>query len=455
MVKPPPGATLHTVQVVRDDALVALRRHRLRLEVLRGADRKLRKDFDLDRIVIGSHERCDLCLNEPTVSRQHCEIALTGDGYAIRDLASTNGTFVGDVRIKEVVVDRETKLRVGDALLRLVPSGDTVELPLSVHTSFGPLLGKSPAMRRLFESLRKIAPTDATVLITGESGTGKEVAARAIHEASARARGPFVVVDCGALPGNLIESELFGHVRGSFTGAVKDRVGAFESASGGTVFLDEIGELPIELQTRLLGVLERRSVTPLGGTEPRSIDVRVLAATHRDLRRQINRGAFREDLFFRLAVVTVEMPALRHRREDIRLYVEKFLDELGARGALTLDEPTLARLEAQSWPGNVRELRNLVERAAALGDEALPDAADAAPADAAPAATLPAIAGELDVAVPFKIAKQALVDDFERAYCERLLAAHDNNITRAARAAELDRVYLLRVLDKYGLRPKR
>jgi DNA-binding NtrC family response regulator len=176
----------------------------------------------------------------------------------------------------------------------------------------------------------------------------------------------------------------------------------------------------------------------------------VLAATNRDLRLQIGRGAFREDLFFRLAVVTVELPALRHRREDIRLYVEKFLDELGARGAFTLDEAALARLEAQRWPGNVRELRNLVERAAALGDEAIPDA----PADAPPA-TLPAVTGELDVSVPFKTAKQALIDDFERAYCRRLLEAHDNNITRAARAAELDRVYLLRVLDKYGLRPKR
>jgi DNA-binding NtrC family response regulator len=335
-------------------------------------------------------------------------------------------------------------------VIRLQPLGDTVDLPLSPHTSYGPLFGRSAAMRRVFEVLRKIAPTDTTVLITGESGTGKEVCARAIHEGSARAAGPLVVVDCGALPGNLIESELFGHVRGAFTGAVKDRVGAFEAAAGGTVFLDELGELPLELQTRLLGVLERRVVTPLGGTETRAIDVRVIAATNRDLRAQINRGAFREDLFFRLAVVTVELPALRHRREDIRLYVEKFLDELGARGAITLDEPTLARLEAQSWPGNVRELRNLVARAAALGDEALPEA----PGDAPPPA-LPAVTGEIDVSVPFKTAKQALVDDFERAYCARLLEAHDNNITRAARAAELDRVYLLRVLDKYGLRPKR
>ena len=432
----------HTMTVVRGDALVALKRHKLRLEVIKGADKKQRADFDRDRIVIGTHPQCDFVLTEATASRQHCEIVLVDDGYAIRDLESTNGTFIDDVRIRDVTVDRETKLRVGDATIKLTPLDATIEIPLATHTSFGPLVGISAAMRRVFEQLRKVAPSDATVLITGESGTGKEVAARAIHEGSSREAKPFVVVDCGALPANLIESELFGHMRGAFTGAVKDRVGAFEAAHGGTIFLDEIGELPIEQQTRLLGVLERRVVTPLGGTATRPVDVRVVAATNRDLRLQIARGAFREDLFFRLAVVTVEMPALLQRKEDIKLYIERFLDELGARGAITLDAPTLAKLEAQPWPGNVRELRNLVERAAALGDEALPDAA------------LPTTT-DVDVNVPFKTAKQALVDDFERAYCEKLLAAHGGNISRAARAAELDRVYLLRVLDKYNLRPKR
>jgi len=434
----------HTIQVLRGGTPIALKRQQLRLEVIKGADKKHRIDFDLDRIVIGTHERCDFVLTEPTASRQHCEIALVDGGYAIRDLESTNGTFIDDLRIHEVVVDRETKLRVGDATIKLTPLDSAIEIPLSTQASFGPLVGASPAMRRVFEQLRKVSPTEATVLITGESGTGKEVAARAIHEGSARASGPFVVVDCGSLPANLIESELFGHMRGAFTGAVRDRVGAFESASGGTVFLDELGELPIELQTRLLGVLERRVVMPLGGTQTRPVDVRVIAATNRDLRMQIARGAFREDLFFRLAVVTVEMPPLRSRKEDIKLYVEKFLDELGARGAFKLDEPTLAKLQSQPWPGNVRELRNLVERAAALGEEAIPGE---------PAA-LPAVSA-VDVSIPFKTAKQALIDDFERAYCEKLLAAQGGNITKAARVAELDRVYLLRVLDKYGLRPKR
>jgi DNA-binding NtrC family response regulator len=443
--------SLHTQQVVRDDRLVALRRRRLRLEVVKGPDRKLRKDVELDRIAIGTHERSDFILTDPTVSRQHCEVALVAGGYAVRDLDSTNGTFVGDLRLKEAIVTGDTRLRVGDSVVRISPLEETVDIPLYDRASFGPLLGRSAAMRRVFEDLRKVAPTDVTVLITGESGTGKEVAARAIHEASDRSRGPFVVVDCGALPENLIESELYGHLRGAFTGAVRARVGAFESASGGTVFLDEIGELPLDLQTRLLGVLERRCVTPIGSTEARPIDVRIVAATNRDLRREINRGAFREDLFFRLAVVTVEMPALRDRPEDISLYVQQFLDEEDARGAFTVDAETLARLESQPWPGNVRELRNVLERAAALGDEALPGAAAAGE----PEPALPAVGGEIDVSVPFKVAKAALVDEFERLYCERLLAAHDDNITRAARAAEIDRVYLLRVLDKYGLRPRR
>jgi DNA-binding NtrC family response regulator len=440
----------HTTQLVRDDQVVALARHPLRLEVIKGNDRKLRKVLDLDRIVIGTHERCDVCLGDPAVSRQHCEIVLVDGGYAIRDLASTNGTFVGDVRVRDVIVDRETKIRVGDTTIRMVPLDRSVEIPIPARTSFGSLVGISAAMRRVFDSLGKVAPTDTTVLLTGESGTGKEVAARTIHDASPRAKGPFVVVDCGALPANLIESELFGHARGAFTGAVRSRVGAFETATGGTIFLDEIGELPVDLQTRLLGVIERRTVTPLGDTASRAVDVRIVAATNRDLRTQINRGAFREDLYFRIAVVTVEMPALRSRPEDIPLYIERFLDETGARGAFTLDDDTIARLRAQSWPGNVRELRNVIERAATLGDDAIPSR----PADAVES-TLPSVAENIDVTIPFKVAKAALVDDFERAYCERLLAAHDGNITRAARAAEIDRVYLLRVLDKYGLRPKR
>jgi two-component system response regulator GlrR len=439
---PVPSVTLHTRQITDGEALL-LRRHRLRLTVEKGPDRKLRRELDGDRIVIGTHETCDLALTDRTVSRQHCEIALVPEGYAIRDLDSTNGTFLDErVRVREIVVGHEVKIRLGDTVVRLTPLAETVDIPLGHDTRCGPLLGRSAAMRRVFDVVRRVATSDATVLITGESGTGKEIAARALHELGRRADAPFIVIDCGALPANLIESELYGHERGAFTGAIAARAGAFEAAHGGTLFLDELGELPLDLQTRLLGVLERRVVQRLGSTQARPVDVRVLAATNRDLRREVNRKSFREDLYFRLAVVTIEMPPLRARPEDIELYVEDFLRE---HPGVTIDAETMQRLGEQPWPGNVRELRNVIERAVALGEVDVP-AADH---------VLPRVGGDIDVGVPFKVAKSALVDEFERGYVERLMQAHGDNITQAARAAEIDRVYLLRLLDKYGMRPTR
>jgi DNA-binding NtrC family response regulator len=300
--------------------------------------------------------------------------------------------------------------------------------------------------------LARVAPSDATVLITGESGTGKEVAARAIHEASPRRHKPFVVVDCGGLPANLIESELYGHTRGAFTGATQSRDGAFAAADGGTLFLDELGELPLELQTRLLGALERRQVQPLGANRPRSVDARVIAATNRDLRKEVNRGSFRADLYFRLAVVNVHMPALREHPEDIPQYVAAMLAEWSETGASPrIDAETIARLQAQAWPGNVRELRNTVERAVLLGE--LGDAVEPTPEQAPQAAAGGAVGA--DPAIPFKVGKAALIEQYERSYVEALMQRFDQNITRATRAAEIDRVYLLRLLDKYGLRPGR
>jgi two-component system response regulator GlrR len=441
------SATLHTQQILDGDDIIALRRRRLRIEVVKGADRKKKIDFDLDQIVIGTHDSCPMKLTDTTVSRQHCEIALVGQGYAVRDLESTNGTFIDRIRIREAIIDRDCKVRVGDTVLRVQPLDETVEIPLADDTRFGPLYGRSAAMRRVFDVLGRVAPTDTTVLITGESGTGKELAARAIHEASLRSEGAFVVVDCGAIPPNLIESELYGHEKGSFTGAVAKRIGAFEAASGGTLFLDELGELSLDLQTRLLGAIERREVQPIGSTDARRFDVRIVAATNRDLRREVNRGSFREDLYFRLAVVTIEMPPLRDRPEDVQLYIEQFLAEAASdHPGVSLDADTIQRLSKQPWRGNVRELRNVLERAVALGDVQLPGD---------PGAELPKVGGTVDVKVPFKVGKAGLVEAYERAYVERLMAAHDNNITRAARAAEIDRVYLLRILDKYGLRPSK
>jgi DNA-binding NtrC family response regulator len=323
-----------------------------------------------------------------------------------------------------------------------MPLDDTVDVPIAAATCFGGLRGQSVAMRRVFERLAHLAPTDLTVLISGESGTGKELAAEALHEGSARAQRPFRVVDCGALTGTLIESELYGHVRGAFTGADQAREGAFASASGGTVFLDEVGELPLELQARLLGVLERRRVRPVGSSESIAVDVRVIAATNRDLRREVSRGTFREDLFFRLAVATVEMPPLRDRPEDIALYVDEF-----SQGRGQLDVETLERLQHARWPGNVRELRNAVERALLLGNEET--AVQIAPEVA------PQLVAAVDATVPYKTGKALLVEKYDRIYLETLIRQHRGNISQAARVAEIDRVYLLRLLDRFQLRPRR
>jgi DNA-binding NtrC family response regulator len=446
--------SLHTVQIRSGDQITGLRRNRLRLEVTRGPDKNLRRDLESDHVVVGSHETCDLQLSDPTVSRQHFEVVLVPAGYRIRDLDSLNGLKIEGMRVFDAVVDRPTTIEIGSTTIKLAATSDSVELPLSTQTRCGPLLGRSAQMRRVFDILRKVAPTPTTVLLTGESGTGKEVAARAIHELSSRSEGPFIVVDCAALPPTLIESELYGHERGAFTGADRSRKGAFEEAAGGTLFLDEIGELPLDLQTRLLGAIERRQVQPLGGAKARPIDVRLVAATNRDLRREVNRGTFRSDLYFRLAVVTVEMPALRDRPEDIPLYVESFIQEYSAEGQpLQIDPATIQALQKQPWPGNVRELRNALERAAALGEVETPPPSQVPAASPNEEPTATALSVNADPAIPFKTGKAMLVQTYERAYVEALMAKHEGNITRAARAAEIDRVYLLRLLDKFDMRP--
>ena len=437
--------TVHTEVVRQGSRPVAIRRRCLRIVVRRGPDKGKSSDHADDRIVLGTHPACQVVLGDPTVSRQHCEIALVPRGYLIRDLDSTNGVVFDGVRVGEITIDREVTLQLGDTQVALKPIDASVELPLATATRFGPLLGHSVAMRQVFDRLARLAPSELAVLITGESGTGKELAAQAIHEASPRRHGPLRIVDCGAIAHGLIESELFGHVKGAFTGADRTREGAFVAASGGTLFLDEIGELPLELQARLLGALERRVVVPVGSSTPVRVDVRILAATHRDLRRAVNVGTFREDLYFRIAGATVVMPPLRERPEDIPLYVDDYFE-----GEAQLDAPMLAQLQAQRWPGNVRELRNALARAAVLG--AHDAAADVAVAPAAPTTSFPV---RVDPGVPYKLAKAQLLEEFDRHYLDGVLAHHDRNITHAAHAAGLDRVHFLRMLDRLGLRPRR
>ena len=433
--------TVHT-QVVRDgDKPVAIRRKYLRVTVKAGPDKGKSWDSANERILVGTHSSCDVPLTDPTISRQHFEIVLVQRGYLVRDLESTNGVFLENVRGHELTIDRETTLRVGGSKILLKPIDATVDLPISVEPRFGPLLGHSVSMRRVFDTLGRLAPSELSVLITGESGTGKELAAQALHEASARRNGPFVIVDCGAIPEGLIESELFGHLRGAFTGADLKREGAFVAAAGGTVFLDEIGELPLEMQPRLLGALERRRVTPIGSSHSVDVDVRIVAATNRDLRKEVNRGTFREDLFFRLAGAIVTMPPLRERPEDIPLYVDDFFE-----GELGIDADTLQRLKTRPWPGNIRELRNVLSRAKLIGVDEV-----AQPAPPTPRATFSA---GVDADVPYKVGKQLLIDEFDKRYLEQILKRHAGNYSRAARAAEVDRVHFLRMLDRFGLRVK-
>jgi transcriptional regulator with PAS, ATPase and Fis domain len=316
---------------------------------------------------IGAGSSNDVVLDDQHASRFHCEIRKTDEGWLLRDLGSLNGTRVGDIVIKEGLLQSGATITVGETRIRfLADDGRADEIAVSPRHSFGDVVGRSVRMREVFGVLERIAATDLTVLIGGETGSGKDVIARAIHKASPRAKGPFVVFDCAAVAPNLIESELFGHVKGAFTGADANREGAFERADGGTLFLDEIGELSIDLQPKLLRALEQRQVKAVGGQKEIPVDVRIIAATHRNLEQKVKEGDFRQDLFFRLSVVSVQVPALRHRLEDLPVLVEVILVSLGK--PLGVSPETMRILDSYDWPGNVRELRNVIESAAAVCD---------------------------------------------------------------------------------------
>jgi DNA-binding NtrC family response regulator len=331
-------------------------------------------------------------------------------------------------------------------VLKFLPREEAVQPEESDEESFGELLGRDAKMRRLFALLRDIAPSDTTVLIEGETGTGKELIAEEIHRHSRRANGPFVVFDCGAVPRELIESTLFGHVKGAFTGAIADRKGAFAEAHGGTIFLDEVGELALDLQPALLRALDKRSVRRVGANGYEQVDVRVIAATNRDLREEVARKSFREDLFYRLAVIRVHLPALRERGRDIDLLTEHFMRQFAPGRNLSLPPGELAKLRAYSWPGNVRELRNVIERACVLSKGENLNIEDA-------------LEGEIQaplsigfrMGLPFKEAKGQLVEQFEREYIVDLMKRHRMNLSAAAREAQIDRKHLRELLRKYGL----
>jgi transcriptional regulator with GAF, ATPase, and Fis domain len=392
--------------------------------------------------VAGSSPQAPVCLADPTVSRLHAELELRDDGVWVRDLGSRNGTWVEGVQVSGARVPEGARILLGAVELRLsFAAAQPVEL--WPEERFGPLLGRSAAMRELFAELAQCAAVDSTVLVHGETGTGKELVARAIHEASPRAARPLVVVDCAGLPESLLEGELFGHARGAFTGAVGTRAGVFEEAEGGTVFLDEIGELPLSMQPKLLRVIESRTVRRLGEAGHRTVDVRFITATHRDLGQMVNAGAFREDLYFRLAVLPVTVPPLRARAEDIPLLARHFL-----QGQAALEPQVLEELRARPWLGNVRELKNFVERAIALGPRrALDMMAGRASAPGGEAV------GPLAVSVdqPLREAREQLVERFEREYLRQMLERHAGNVPAAARSAGVDKTYIYRLLRRHRL----
>jgi DNA-binding NtrC family response regulator len=441
------------------------RLRRCRIEVVSGPDAGLIRDIEAQVIRIGARRGNDVQLSDSKVSGLHCEIRLDDRGYRLRDLDSTNGTYVSSLRINDVYIGAGAQIALGGSRLKFDPLGESVEIELADTDRYGSMIGRSVKMREMFARLEKLARSDATVLVTGETGAGKELVAEALHDHSTREKSAFVVLDCGSIPPNLIESELFGHERGAFTGATASYAGAFERAHGGTVFLDEIGELPLGMQPKLLRVLERKEVRRVGGAKTIEVDVRIVAATNRDLGVEVNRGRFREDLYYRLAVARVHVPPLRERKDDLPLLIEHILATTPGGETASIAQETIDLMMKHDWPGNVRELRNVIERAVLLAET--PENEDSlrrAPAPIArsepsitvtPSQTATSTDGQMtvpvDVTIPFKNAKQNVISEFERRYISRLLAQHDGNISAAARAAGIDRMSIHKMLHRLGL----
>jgi transcriptional regulator of acetoin/glycerol metabolism len=400
----------------------------------------------MNPVVVGTSPDCDLVTPDTHVSRKHCELVLTDKGVVLRDLGSKNGTFVYDLEIHETMLRPNMAVRVGQWKIMIVVTGAPWDMPLSGSARFGAAIGGTLVMRALFARLEVAASTDETVLLVGESGTGKELLARAVHDASPRRNGPFAVFDCSAVAPTLIESELFGFVKGAFTGADRERVGIFEQANGGTLFLDEIGELPIDLQPKLLRALEARQFRRIGSNTWHAFDARVVAATHRDLAARMQSGEFRQDLYYRLAVLEARVPPLRERRDDIELLIERFLAaETPPLTVHDLPPSSMSMLRAHDWPGNVRELKNMLARILVFQDagQTMFDQATSVQGEAK---------GDSLLALPLREARQQVIEKFEQTYLLAQLKAHGGNVTRAAEAVGVSRQFLHRLLERYRIR---
>lgn len=429
-----------------DSGGLKLKSRKIRVEVLKGPDAGKQAELPGLSMRIGSSRDCDFVLTDTTVSRAHLRLRIERERIRVLDEGSRNGTWIDGTEVRDAMARPDSLIVIGGTTLRLRMLMDVAELPISARESFGGLLGRSIAMRRVFSLLQCVAARDGTLLIEGETGTGKELAAAGVHAASARATHPFVIFDCSAAAPTLIESALFGHVRGAFTGATSDLPGIFEQADGGTLFLDEIGELPLELQPKLLRALEAREVRRLGDKAARRFDVRIVAATNRSLAREVERGRFREDLYYRLAVVTAHLPPLRERPEDIPLlarHMEQELSRCQQPPFNPLSDKTVAAFCSQAWPGNVRELRNAVHRALMLG----------CPEEGEEAVPLPSAHERLGVSLnePLIQGRERIADAYEREYIELALGRTEGNISRAATLAGVGRNFMQKAIKRYGL----
>ena len=407
---------------------------------------KIRLDGSVPtRTLIGTSPACAIRLTDREVSRRHAGLERVGSALKVFDLSSTNGTWVDRVKIIEAELQGGEFLRVGSTMFQVAVENLGHEMPLTPAFAFGRVVGASREMRRLYPLTERLAQTTVPVIIEGETGTGKEALAESIHEMGPRAQGPFVVFDCTAVPPSLVEAELFGHERGAFTGATSLRKGVFEQAHGGTLLIDEVGDLDLSLQPKLLRAIERFEVRRIGGDKWMHVDVRVLSATRRDLDREVQAGRFRDDLFHRLAVARIELPALRSRIGDVAVLATHFWREMGG-DPRAIPRELMQKWEDYDWPGNVRELKNTIARQLALGDLADigPERASLPPAAARPSpggGAEDAIDRFVDMGLPYPQARDRILDEFEQRFVARVLAAHGGDIARAAAASGIGRRY--------------
>ncbi|RKG85586.1 sigma 54-interacting transcriptional regulator [Corallococcus terminator] len=396
-----------------------------------------------DSFTVGKDAGCDLVLQDRFISGKHLKVTRQDGVFHVVDLRSTNGTWLGPVRLFEAEVTLPTSLRVGEAELIL----ETVPATKKEAQSFHGILGSDASVRQLTDLIQRVAPSTAAVTILGESGTGKELVANALHACSPRSNRPLIPVNCAAISKELIESELFGHEKGAFTGSVGARKGAFEEADGGTLFLDEIGELPLDLQAKLLRALESGEIKRVGASRPMHVDVRVVAATNRDLLAASREGRFREDLYYRLCVVPLHLPPLRNRRGDVVGLAEHFVKAFAPRGqTVRLTQPALDRLQQHAWPGNIRELRNVVHRALLLRKGPSIDAGDLSfdqEVNRETGITVPEL--------PPGMTLEQMLEKLERQIIETALRRFNNNRERVARELGLARSTLFKRLKDWGM----